>query len=483
MRNPGRAEIARAVPPGSRRLRSQPEALAVLPADPALAELRADYAHHIGEVWRRLVRSAAPWAHMTVICPREQLCRELGISVSTWKRCRRWIEEHGYLGCVVAGSTPELDGMRTSPALIPEDAANTAAVYVLTVPRKKQALPPPPSLPPVTGPPARLPEGAGADPARRAGVAGEKGPASRPGSLPAVAAQMRKGPGQGITDGWCAHLAAPFTAAGYSPADVRRAIDYEPGGVQHRNRLDRVKNPAAWLRARLAAWLEPGQEHLPWKRRRPVLPRSLQRAVDRQQLRAAQQDRRARMAEASAAWTDPAAPAAAIRQQHGWRKASTNPGRKIMTLHAYDSAHPEHIPAAAAAILPYADGRYRWPLEQVARFPDARRRYITVAGNAAIASVADVEAGDLAPGEAPAFIRARRILFPRTRPTIYCNRSTLPLVQEACAGLDYNVWLATLDGDKPTAITGGGRLVAVQFEGGPDAGYDVSVVYDEHWLR
>ncbi len=318
MRNPGRAEIARAVPPGSRRLRSQPQALLALPADPALTELRADYAHNIREVWRRLVRSAR-WTDMTVSCPREQLCAELGISASTWKRCRRWMQAHGYLGCVVAGSTPELDGMRTSPALIKADAVNTAAVYVLTMPREKQVLPPPPPVTPVTGPPTRLPKGAGTDPARGAGAAGEKGPASRPGSLPAMADQMRKGPGQGITDGWCAHLAAVFITAGWTPADLLWAINHDPDGARHRSRLDRVKHPAAWLRARLALWLEPGQEHLPWKRRRPVLARSLQRAVGRQQLRAAQQARRDRMAAAAANWADPAGPAAAIREQHGWK--------------------------------------------------------------------------------------------------------------------------------------------------------------------
>jgi len=318
MRNPGRAEIARAIPPGSRRLRSQPEALLALPADLALAELRADYARNICEVWRRLVRSAAPWAHMTVICPREQLAAELGISVSTWKRCRRWIEAHGYLGCVVAGSTPELDGMRTSPALVEADAVNTAAVYVLTVPRKKQVLPPPPHDHRLTGPPTRLPEGGGVDPAP---ARQDCGPRSRAGSLPAMAGQMRKGPGQGITDGWCAHLAAVFITGGWTPADLLWAINHDPGGARHRHRLDRVKHPAGWLRARLALWLEPDETGaLPWRRRRPMLARSLQRAVGRQQLRAGQQARRDRMAAASAAWVDPAGPAAAIRERHGWRK-------------------------------------------------------------------------------------------------------------------------------------------------------------------
>ncbi len=135
-----------------------------------------------------------------------------------------------------------------------------------------------------------------------------------------MAGQMRKGPGQGITDGWCAHLAVPFIAAGWSPADLLHAINHDPGGARHRNRLDRVKYPLGWLRARLARWLDPDEDGVtPWKRRRPVLARSLQRAVDSQQRRAGQQARRERMAAAAAAWADPGPHAAGIREQQGWR--------------------------------------------------------------------------------------------------------------------------------------------------------------------
>ncbi len=326
MRNPGRAEIARAIPPGSRRCRSQREALAALTADPALAELRADFRQNICDVWREMVRRAS-WRIMTTSPTREKIRALVRgrdgqlLGMSTWKRCRRWLEEHGWLGCVIQGSTPQLDGMRTSPALIDPAAANTAAVYVLAIPRKKRMLPPPPGLLPVSGPPS----GSRREPAKVHAPAGEdtggNRPRSRAGSLPAMAGQMRKGPGQGITDGWCAHLAGPFIAAGYSPADLRHAIDHDPGGGQHRHRLDRVAHPAGWLRARLARWLEPDETGaVPWKERRPVLARSLQAAVSRQADRASQVRWRQAAAEASAGWADPAGPAAAIREQHGWRK-------------------------------------------------------------------------------------------------------------------------------------------------------------------
>jgi hypothetical protein len=311
MRNPGRAEIARAVPPGSRRARSQPAALLALQADPALAELRADYAHNIREVWRLLVRYAR-WREMTTSPTRARICEQLGIGLSTWKRCRAWLEEHGWLGCVVAGSTPELDGMRTSPAFIPEDAPNTAAVYVLAIPREKRILPPPVHDHQLSGPPAGSRRDPGKDHARATAAGQEIGPASRPGSLPAMAAAVRTGAGQGITDGWAAWLARPFAHAGWTAGDLRYAVEHEPGGGQHRGRWDRVAHPVGWLRWRLARWLGPGGVPLP--------SHGQDLAAAAQRLRAGQQARRERMAAAAAAWTDPAPRAAAIREQLGWRK-------------------------------------------------------------------------------------------------------------------------------------------------------------------
>ena len=43
-------------------------------------------------------------------------------------------------------------------------------------------------------------------------------------------------------------------------------------------------------------------------------------------------------------------------------------------LLAYDSTRPELIPADAAVVLYYGDGRYAWTAEDLKRFPAARRR-------------------------------------------------------------------------------------------------------------
>ena len=58
------------------------------------------------------------------------------------------------------------------------------------------------------------------------------------------------------------HLARPFWLAGWRPADVLHAIDHEPGGRQHGYTAE-VRSPAAWIRARLAAWLGPDGTPLP----------------------------------------------------------------------------------------------------------------------------------------------------------------------------------------------------------------------------
>lgn len=151
-------------------------------------------------------------------------------------------------------------------------------------------------------------------------------------------------------------------------------------------------------------------------------------------------------------------------------------------LLAFDSIQPESIPAEAAGILYYADGRYAWTAEHLARFPSARRRAITVLGDP-VCNVADVETGDLRPGDCLNFLRAWRHEHPAGEPgTIYCSRDTLPAVQALVGDREpFNVWLATLDGSKPRVIDGPGELVAVQYSG--ELSYDVSAVWNRSWLR
>lgn len=118
----------------------------------------------------------------------------------------------------------------------------------------------------------------------------------------------------------------------------------------------------------------------------------------------------------------------------------------------YDSVNPSLIPPDAPIVAGYVDGLFgpggtppeAWTPAAWSRFSGSKVR-ITVFGSLD-ADVADVETGDLTPAGAAAWLQAG----PRTvRPTIYCNRATLPAVQQACRGLTYDLWLATLDGTVP----------------------------------
>lgn len=312
---PGRAQIARAVPAGSRRAVSQREFLARLQCDPELAQLRADRARNISECARVMARYA-DWADRTTRPTRGRVCAQAGslrggvLGLSTWKRARAWLEARGYLGTVVAGTTAALDGMRTSPALVDPDGPNTAAVYVLTVPRRKPAAPLPTGPTAINGPPSVSRQGHIQGHARATRRPGESG-AGCAGALLRVGGRPPCGrAGQGITEGWAAHLAGPFERAGWTAADIAHAIDYEPGGAQHRYGA-RVASAVGWLRWRLARWLDDDGA--------PVASRSQQRAASRARTAAAAARMREQLAGLRAGWTDPAPHASAIRAALGWR--------------------------------------------------------------------------------------------------------------------------------------------------------------------
>lgn len=262
----GRAQIAGAVPRGSRRARDQREFLRAVQAVLELEQLREDLAGRVLEVARVLARYAS-WGDRTTRPTRALICRLAGISVTTWKRIRRRLEAWGLLGCVQQGTTPEFS------SFLHRDDPNLAAVYVLAVPRRKPMTPqlrdrawrsgPPPEPARARGRAPAQARGEGQDcpPSGRAHMRSAPAPggATAPcgaGIADAVARALRRAAGQSLTDGWCAHLARPFAAAGYSAADLAWAIDHEPSGRQHPYGR-RIRHPAGWARARLAAWTGP----------------------------------------------------------------------------------------------------------------------------------------------------------------------------------------------------------------------------------
>lgn len=143
-------------------------------------------------------------------------------------------------------------------------------------------------------------------------------------------------------------------------------------------------------------------------------------------------------------------------------------------MNFYDSTRPKLIPAGAHACL-YFDGKYAATKQDAKRF--AAVRWITVLGNHRDCGVADYEAGNevyAKAGALRAWVKGRMNMHTRAR--VYCDRANLPKVREHLEGLEYLVWLATLDGEKLSrGYTPG--LWGVQFAGGETAPYDTSVLY------
>jgi hypothetical protein len=147
----------------------------------------------------------------------------------------------------------------------------------------------------------------------------------------------------------------------------------------------------------------------------------------------------------------------------------------ITPARMYDSASPAAIPTTAQIVAGYIDGDYTWADADWDRFPEAVKVTITVTGNLA-ANVYDIEQGDGWPAAAAKWVRDRQAEGFHGA-TLYCSASNLGLVQEACRGLAYYLWLADWT-DQPHALNG---AVAVQYQNVGDS-YDLSVVYDQVWL-
>lgn len=144
---------------------------------------------------------------------------------------------------------------------------------------------------------------------------------------------------------------------------------------------------------------------------------------------------------------------------------------------AYDSSKPKLIPASAAAIFPYSDGRFRWSHKL---FPRARYRYITISSADPHADIADVEPGCIWP---PLAVRpwALERRSQGLDATVYTDRDNFPAVRAALAGVDWHLFLATLDGTILSSYDGM-AVRACQYTDRSDA-YDESVVFDPQWLN
>jgi hypothetical protein len=147
-------------------------------------------------------------------------------------------------------------------------------------------------------------------------------------------------------------------------------------------------------------------------------------------------------------------------------------------LIAFDSAYPKAIPDDAAAIFPYADGRFKWSNIE---FPHASYRYITTHGDPT-ADIADYEEGCIFGEPALTAWAIRRLaLNSKHDLTVYTDRYNFPAVAHAMIGMTWHLFLTTLDGTKPVEYAGK-PCRAVQYTDRSGM-YDESVVYERAWLN
>lgn len=357
-------EARAAVPRGSERPRSPHDALHALQADPRLANLRSDFAGHVC-AWLEHHARSAQWAddpsRASVRCVsfpgRARVCSSTGMSEATYKRARRLLEEWGYVGLVRAGWTPAL----RAGGLSDPDAANRAAVYVLAVPRRRPELAPPharwkpdprppSSLSAVTDPLTGFRSGFLRNHAREANPDTRTPPATAPlrppdGVLqatseraaahwPAHASALRAASRDRCSNRGASYAAAPFAAAGWTPAQLRYALSTRPDGQLHPHRAQTVRLGYAWIAYRLGFWLD--DDGTPVDFPAAAAAELARRAAERAELVT-----RRRAAPTSPAPADPAPHAAAIRARLGWKPPTEEHS------HGYPERPPQAPPGSA----------------------------------------------------------------------------------------------------------------------------------------
>ena len=149
----------------------------------------------------------------------------------------------------------------------------------------------------------------------------------------------------------------------------------------------------------------------------------------------------------------------------------------LRTQTMYDSTTAADIPADAKVVAGYVDGLYKWSQADWDRFVNAT--LVTIAISPATrADVLDCETGDATPEDCPAWIRMQQANGLKL-PVIYCSASIRSLVESACDGLTYGLWIADWDND-PTIPEG---CVGKQYSDPPASGghWDLSLVRED-WI-
>jgi hypothetical protein len=137
-------------------------------------------------------------------------------------------------------------------------------------------------------------------------------------------------------------------------------------------------------------------------------------------------------------------------------------------------------PAKPCIIAHYANGRFRAPLHY-----GRGAVFIDVTGGIPNGAMwLDVEKEDATVAEVPGWLDERARFG---EGGIYCNRDTLPAVEQAAGDRPHLLWVATLDGTLDVALPpGAGHLVAVQLFGEEMLPFhaDMSLVLDPaYWEK
>lgn len=276
--------VAAAIPPGSRRVR-QEVWMAEVTSTLAGARIKSDAAQNVLAVAREMM-VCADWATCTTRPGQERLGQAAGVCVRTVGRVLARLRAWGLLGGVVGGRSEAF--ARTAA----DRGRNRCAVYVLCAPLPSADTGPEGSVSPSpdqvrwsSHPSRTREEQPRAGPLRGAeradGAAARRRPGTSPGTRLELPRPVVPWPAHRVPESRAQRLEAAldlrwrlpvlrrmstrdlasqvrvFHAAGWSVADLVKAIDRTPDGVARPHDGARgVRWARGWLVARLAAWLD-----------------------------------------------------------------------------------------------------------------------------------------------------------------------------------------------------------------------------------
>jgi hypothetical protein len=151
-----------------------------------------------------------------------------------------------------------------------------------------------------------------------------------------------------------------------------------------------------------------------------------------------------------------------------------------------DSTTPlQSIPDTAEMVGTYCNGRFAIPLHVVkARWPKAKHVRINIDADPNLGDCLDIETGDATPNHLDEWAKARLAGgVPPENLAVYCNRATLPAVQQATK-LHLFHWVATLDGNlviagyRPLHSPAAVQAINANMAG---ANVDISLVFEDGW--